>query len=122
LLTVDLRHLEHFLAVAEERSFTRAAKRVHLVQSALSASIRVLERDLGAPLFERSTHQVRLSEAGEALLPEARRVLLAVGAARDAVAATSNLVRGVVRLGVMQSLALTNAAELFSSSTAATPR
>jgi DNA-binding transcriptional LysR family regulator len=44
---VELRHLEHFVAVAEERSFTRAAARIHLVQSALSVSVRSLERELG---------------------------------------------------------------------------
>jgi DNA-binding transcriptional LysR family regulator len=44
---VELRHLEHFLAVAEELSFTRAASRVHIVQSALSVSVRTLERELG---------------------------------------------------------------------------
>jgi DNA-binding transcriptional LysR family regulator len=102
---VELRHLEHFLAVAEEGSFTRAAARIHLVQSALSVSIRSLERELSSRLFERTTHHVELTDAGRALLVEARRTLAAVDAARDAVAAVHGGVRGTVRVGIMHSLA-----------------
>ena len=78
---MELRHLEHFVAVAEERNFTRAARRLHLVQSALSVSIRSLERELGARLFERTTREVRLTDAGRVLLPEARRTLDAAASA-----------------------------------------
>ena len=102
---VELRHLEHFVAVAEERSFTRAAARIHLVQSALSVSIRSLERELGSRLFTRTTHHVELTDAGRALLLEARRTLAAAEAARDAVAAVHGGVRGTVRVGIMNSLA-----------------
>ena len=102
---MEIRHLAHFLAVAEEQSFTRAAARVHVVQSALSLSIRNLERELGAPLFDRSTHHVVLTAAGEALVAEARKTLQAAEAARDAVAATVGGVRGTLRLGIMHSLA-----------------
>ncbi|HEY2272259.1 MAG TPA: LysR family transcriptional regulator, partial [Jatrophihabitantaceae bacterium] len=72
---MELRHLEHFLAVAEEHNFTRAAARIHLVQSALSVSIQSLEHELGARLFDRTTHRVKLTAAGEALVAEARRTL-----------------------------------------------
>ena len=72
---MELRQLEHFLAVAEECHFTRAAKRMHVAQSGLSASIRALELELGAPLFLRTTRQVELTQAGRALLPEARKAL-----------------------------------------------
>ena len=112
---MELRHLEHFVALAEENSFTRAAARLHLVQSALSVSIRNLEKDLGSALFERTTHRVELSQAGEALLPEARRVLRAADAARDVVAAVRGVVRGRLRVGIMQSLALIDAAALFAA-------
>lgn len=111
---MELRHLEHFLAVAEELSFTRAANRVHIVQSALSASVRTLERELGARLIERSTHHVELTDAGQALVAEARRTLLAVEAARDAVAATVGGIRGTLRLGIMHSPALVDLAELLT--------
>jgi len=60
----ELRHLEHFVTGAEERNFTRAARRLHLVHSALSVSVRSLERELDTQLFERSTRRVRLTDAG----------------------------------------------------------
>jgi DNA-binding transcriptional LysR family regulator len=114
-MIMELRHLEHFLAVAEEQSFTRAAARVHLVQSALSVSIRSLERELGARLFDRTTHQVELTDAGHALVPEARRTLAAADAARDAVAAVQGGLRGTVRLGIMHSLSLVDLGGLITT-------
>jgi DNA-binding transcriptional LysR family regulator len=102
---MELRQLEHFVAVAEERNFTRAARRVHIVQSGLSASVRALERDLGVRLFARSTRRVELTEEGRALLGEARDVLAAADRARDAVAAVRGLVRGRLSIGVMQRVA-----------------
>ncbi|WP_374236956.1 LysR family transcriptional regulator [Lentzea sp. CC55] len=101
---MELRQLEHFLAVAEESHFTRAAKRLHIAQSGLSASIRALEVELGAPLFLRTTRQVGLTQAGRALLPEARRALGSVEAARDAVAAVQGLLRGTLSVGSLQCL------------------
>jgi DNA-binding transcriptional LysR family regulator len=101
---VELRQLEHFVAAAEERHFTRAARRLHIVQSGLSASIRALERELDAVLFVRSTRRVELTPAGQALLPEARRTLAAAAAAADAVAAVQGLVRGTLAVGTMQIL------------------
>lgn len=101
---MEIRQLTHFVAVAEERHFTRAAQRLHIVQSGLSASIRGLERELGTRLFTRSTRQVTPTDAGRALLTEARRVLAAVETARDAVAAVRGLLRGRLRIGIMQSM------------------
>src|SRR5262245_26229448 len=98
---MELRHLATFAAVAEEGSFTRAAGRLHVVQSAVSANVRALERELGVTLFDRSTHRVTLSEAGRVLLPEARRTLAAAAAARDAVDQLRGGLRGTVRLGMM---------------------
>jgi DNA-binding transcriptional LysR family regulator len=101
---MELRQLEHFVAVAEERNFTRAAERVVIVQSGLSASIRTLEAELGADLFVRSTRRVSLTAAGQALLPEARRTLASARAGRDAVAAVEGLQRGSLALGISQVL------------------
>jgi len=67
---MELRHLEYFVAVAEELSFTRAARRLHVVQSGVSSAIQSLERELRAELFDRDRHRVALTDAGEALLPE----------------------------------------------------
>jgi len=101
---VEIRHLEHFLAVAEEGHFTRAAHRLIISQSGLSASIRTLERELGAALFHRNTRQVSLTEAGRALLTESRRTLASIEAAREAVAAVNGLLRGTLRIGTEQCL------------------
>ena len=101
---MELRQLEHFIAVAEVRHFTRAAERVSIVQSGLSASIRALEAELGADLFVRSTRRVSLTAAGQALLPEARRALAASRAGRDAVLAVEGLERGELSVGMSQVL------------------
>ena len=101
---MELRQLEYFVAVAEECHFTRAANRLHVAQSGLSASIRLLERELGASLFLRSTRRVELTPAGRALLIEARRALSATDAAKDAVAAVQGLLRGSLAIGSLQCL------------------
>ena len=64
----ELRRLRYFLAVAEERNFTRAAERLHIAQPALSRQVRELERELGVELLSRTTHQVVPTEAGRMLL------------------------------------------------------
>jgi DNA-binding transcriptional LysR family regulator len=111
---MELRQLEAFVAVAEEQNFTRAAERLFVAQSGLSATIRTLEKDLHAPLFNRSTRRVDLTPAGVALLVEARRTLAAAGAARDVVAAIEGLQRGTLALGVVQATGLFDLAELLA--------
>jgi DNA-binding transcriptional LysR family regulator len=99
---VELRQLRTFVTVAEEASFTRAAERLHVVQSAVSSGVRSLERQLGTSLFVRTTHRVDLTDAGRALLPEARATLAAAAAAREAVDEVRGGLRGTVRLGILQ--------------------
>jgi DNA-binding transcriptional LysR family regulator len=101
---MELRQIEHFVAVTEEMHFTRAARRMNVVQSALSASIAALEAELGARLFHRTTRQVRMTAAGEAFYEKARSVLDAVRQARASVAATQGLERGRLIIGTVQSL------------------
>jgi len=96
---MDLQQLEYFVAVAEERHFTRAANRCDVAQSALSTGIRSLERELGEPLFIRTTRRVELTEAGRMFLPEAQRVLSAVATARGVVDECLGLVRGSLAIG-----------------------
>ena len=101
---MELRQLAHFVAVAEELHFTRAASRVHVVQSSLSASVRALEREVGAPLFVRDSRHVMLTQAGRALLPAARRALIAADEGRDAVAGVRGVLRGQLHVGAIQTL------------------
>jgi DNA-binding transcriptional LysR family regulator len=75
---VELRQLRYFVTLAEELHFGRAAAREHIVQSGLSQQIQRLERELGVVLVERTTHYVRLTRAGDALLAEAYTVLRTV--------------------------------------------
>ncbi|MGP2436153.1 LysR substrate-binding domain-containing protein [Streptomyces sp. JW3] len=102
---MELRHLQHFVAVAEDQHFTRAAERLVVSQSGLSASIRALERELRAPLFVRTTRRVTLTEAGRALLGEAQRILAQVRAAHEAVAAVQGVLRGTLSVGTEQCIA-----------------
>jgi DNA-binding transcriptional LysR family regulator len=104
---MDLRQLEYFVAVAEEANFTRAADRVHITQSGVSAQIRQFERELGADLFDRSSRTVRLTPAGAAALPHARTALAAAEAVRDAVDDLNRLVRGRLRLGMITGCTVT---------------
>jgi DNA-binding transcriptional LysR family regulator len=113
--SMELRHLEYFVAVAEERSFTRAAARLHVVQSGVSAAIKALEHELEAPLLERTSKRVALTDAGQALLPRARATLDAAAAARDAVGEVRGGLRGTLRIGTLNSVALIDAPALLGA-------
>ncbi|MFD0485373.1 LysR family transcriptional regulator [Kineococcus sp. GCM10028916] len=103
---MDNRQLEVFVAVAREGSFTRAGAQLHLVQSAVSATVAALEADLGQRLFERTTRQVRTSAAGETLLPHAISILDAFQAARDAVRSVGAGLAGSLRIGYLTNVTL----------------
>lgn len=112
---MEIRQLQHFVSVAEEQHFTRAAARLMVSQSGLSASIRALERELQAPLFVRTTRTVTLTEAGRALLVEAERILAQERAAREAVAAVQGVLRGTLTLGAEQCIAGVHVAGLLAA-------
>ncbi|MEO3763624.1 LysR substrate-binding domain-containing protein [Streptomyces sp. B8F3] len=101
---MHLQQLRYFAAVAEARHFTRAAEREHVAQPSLSQSVRALERELGAELFHRARGHITLTDAGEALLPLARRILADTETARREVQEVAHLRRGRVRLGATPSL------------------
>jgi DNA-binding transcriptional LysR family regulator len=96
----ELRQLRAFVAVAEELNFTRAADRLHLGQQAVSKNVRQLERELGVVLLERTTRDVRLTEAGSALLASGRDALAAADAAFAQAQAAGRGLEGTVRVGV----------------------
>jgi DNA-binding transcriptional LysR family regulator len=101
---VQLHQLAYFVAVADTRHFTRAAERMRVAQPSLSQQVRALERDVGAELFHRIRGNLSLTEAGETLLPFARRMLAEVESAYQAVRELDELGRGRVRLGATPSL------------------
>jgi DNA-binding transcriptional LysR family regulator len=105
--------LQFFVAVAEELSFTRASRRLHVVQSGVSSAIQGLERELGAVLFDRDRHRVALTDAGMALLPEARATLAAAQAAMDAVGEARAGLRGTLTVGTMLSTGDINVPDLL---------
>ncbi|GAB2630620.1 LysR family transcriptional regulator [Streptomyces capparidis] len=97
--------MRYVVAVAETNSFTRAAERCLVVQSALSHQIARLERELGARLFERTSRRVRLTPAGAAFLPAARQCLDAAERAAAEVAAAVGEVRGRLAVGLIPTVA-----------------
>ncbi|NGN69651.1 LysR family transcriptional regulator [Streptomyces sp. A7024] len=101
---MQLHQLRYFAAVADTRHFTRAAEREHVAQPSLSQQIRALEKELGAELFHRARGHIGLTDAGEALLPLARRILADTETARREVQEVAQLRRGRVRLGAPPSL------------------
>jgi DNA-binding transcriptional LysR family regulator len=102
---VELQQLRYVVAVAETGSFTKAARRCLVVQSALSHQIARLERELGARLFDRTSRSVRLTAAGTAFLPSARQCLDFAERAVAEVAAAVGEVRGRVVVGVIPTVA-----------------
>jgi len=100
---VQLQQLACFVAVVDEQHFTRAAQRLHLAQPSLSAQVRSLEREVGGPLLHRQRGAVRPTEAGERLLPYARRILADAAAAAAEMQRVRGLETGVLRVGATPS-------------------
>src|ERR1700691_1921617 len=99
---MDARQIEYIVAVDEEGSFTRAAARHHIAQSALSHQVARLEAELGVRIFERTSRSVRLSDAGEVLLPYARQILQDIANARAALDELAGVMRGSLCIGMTQ--------------------
>jgi DNA-binding transcriptional LysR family regulator len=98
---MELRQLEYLVAVAEEANFTRAAQRVHISQSGVSAQIRQLEHDLGATLIDRSGRTATLTQAGKAAVSYANQMLAAAAALRQSVAEVTGLLSGRLTVGMV---------------------
>jgi DNA-binding transcriptional LysR family regulator len=119
---VELRQLEAFVAVATELHFGRAAERLHIAAPTLSELIRRLERELGAPLFTRTTRQVALTSAGIELLPRSKVILDEAAAAKAAVRRVADGEEGTVRLGITPPAAPVLAAHLINLFAAEAPQ
>jgi LysR family transcriptional regulator, cyn operon transcriptional activator len=100
---MELRHLRYFIAIADAPTMARAAEAVHVTQSTLSHQLAQLEDELGCVLFERIGRQLRLSEAGTALLGHARGVLAQVDEGLRAVAVARSDAAGLLKVGVIHS-------------------
>lgn len=103
-MAVEIHQLRYFVAVAERRHFTQAAADLAVAQPSVSKQIRKLEGELGAPLFQRARGAIALTQAGEALLPWAKRVLADVDGARLEVRDLAGLARGRLSVGATPSL------------------
>ena len=97
---MELRHLKYFVKIAETLNFSEAAKALFITQSTLSQQIRQLEQEMDAQLFERNNHNVRLTEAGEELLPYARQTLKASQACLDRIEDLQHMLAGTLNIGV----------------------
>ncbi|PZG17571.1 LysR family transcriptional regulator [Nonomuraea aridisoli] len=118
---MELRQLEYFVAVAEEQNFTRAAERVHISQSGVSAQIRRLEHELGADLFDRSGRTATLTPAGRAALGHARAALAAAEAVEQAVGEVAALIRGRLTVGMVVGCTVTPLFDALAAFHAAHP-
>ncbi|MBV8220451.1 MAG: LysR family transcriptional regulator, partial [Solirubrobacterales bacterium] len=98
---MELRHLRYFVAVAEELNFRRAAERMYVAQGAFSEQVRKLERELGVQLLERTPRGASLTDAGAAMLPEARRALRQAEVARLAARHARDHAGSRLRIGYM---------------------
>jgi len=119
---VELRQLEAFVAVATELHFGRAANRLHIAAPTLSELIRRLERELGTPLFTRTTRQVALTSAGAELLTRSKVILDEAAAAKAAIRRVADGEEGTVRLGITPPAAPVLAPHLISLFTAEAPQ
>ncbi len=104
---MELDHVQAFVAIVQSGGFTRASATLHLSQPAISRRVRLLERELGAPLFERLGRGTVLSDAGRAFLPHAEALLASIRDGIDAVGALHGTSQGAVTLAVVGTLAST---------------
>lgn len=119
---MELQQLRYVVEVADTLSFTRAAERCFVTQSALSHQIASLEREIGRRLFVRSSRSVRLSEAGQAFVEHARIALRAAERAKEDAAAVDGVVEGTLRIGVIPTVTAIDVPAVLVAYRAAHPR
>jgi len=106
-MAVELDHVQAFVAIAKSGGFTRASAELHLSQPAISRRVKLLEEELGAPLFDRMPTGVLINDAGRAFLPHAEALLASMRDGIDAVRAVRGATQGVVTLAIVGTLAST---------------
>ncbi|HEX8737785.1 MAG TPA: LysR family transcriptional regulator [Pyrinomonadaceae bacterium] len=105
---MEIRQLRAFVAIAEAKTFTAGAKRVHVTQAAISMQIRQLEDEVGLPLFTRTPRRVLMTEAGDLLLERARKILREHDAAVEEIAEIAGAEYGRLRIGSASAMFTTN--------------
>ncbi len=100
---MEIRQLKYFLSVAEALNFSAAGRKLFITQSTLSQQIGRLEQEIGLPLFERNSHEVRLTEAGRELLPHAQKVINAADSCKNHIDDLKQLLTGELNIGVTYS-------------------
>lgn len=103
-MNIELRHLRYFVAITEAGNFSRAADKLLISQPALSAQIKLLEKELDAKLFDRVGRRITITEYGELLLTYARKILLEISEAKEAISELQGLVKGKLTIGVVQTV------------------
>src|SRR5262249_47573691 len=121
-MAVDIDQVQAFVAIIRGGGFTRAGAALHLSQPAVSRRVELLERELGAPLFERMRSGVLLTEAGRAFLPHAEAVLASLRDGVDAVRGLEGAQGGAVTLALVGTLASTTLTECLQGFRQAYPR
>ncbi|MDR0433457.1 MAG: LysR family transcriptional regulator [Gracilibacteraceae bacterium] len=119
---MEIKHLEWFLEVARYRGFSKAAEIIHISQPSLSKAVRDLEEEIGKKLFYRSTKQIQLTDAGEALLPEAQRIVAAFRNIRAAMEGLESLRTGAIHIGLPPITAVTAFARVIGDFKALYPK
>ena len=112
---MDLKQLRYFITVAEEGTISAAAKRLFMSQPPLSTQMKLLESELGCPLFERGQKHIRLTETGRLLYDRAQTLLRMESSLRQDIEACSRNEKDTIRLGVVSSVVCTRAGEWISS-------
>lgn len=112
---MELQQLRYAVAIAEEQSFTRAAQRCFVVQSALSRQIKSLESELGVRLFARTSRKVEVTPAGEAFVKQARLCLQAAERAKASAAAAHGQIRGSLTIGVIPTVTAVDIAAVLGA-------
>jgi len=118
---LDIASLTAFITVAETGSFSAAADRLHITQPAISKRIAGLEEHLGKPLFDRSGRAIRVTEAGDTLLPAAKRIIQSVDAARDRVLSLGSEVTGRLSIATSHHIGIHRLPQLLREFTARYP-
>lgn len=101
---MELRQFKYLISIAEEGTFTAAAEKLYISQSALSQQVKSMEKELGVPLFDRSRNRLQFTDAGELLHQRAKRIVKEVDDAKTAIDELEQLYRGGLKIGVVQTV------------------